>query len=158
MLILNNFPHSLLLLLFLLLTLIHGHTSTSERTLQNKLVGTGIAHDVQQQRISSQIHTVVGSGNGGSNVLGGLSIIDEISQKYHWKIIELLLKYHWKIIHEKPTLILLNSIKPGLFSMASPIKRAEVASPSARIMVDFLSCFACSTTYLARSASCWAVG
>ena len=54
------------------------------------------------------------------------------------------------------TLMRRSSMKPGLFSMASPIRRAEVASPSARMIVDFLSCFACSTTYFARSASCCA--
>ena len=54
------------------------------------------------------------------------------------------------------TLMRRSSMKPGLFSIASPIRRADVASPSARMIVDFLSCFACSTTYLARSASCWA--
>ena len=49
-----------------------------------------------------------------------------------------------------------SSMNPGLFFMASPISFADRASPSAWIMVDFLSCFACSTTYFARSASCWA--
>lgn len=43
------------------------------------------------------------------------------------------------------TSILRSVMKAGLFLMASPISCALVASPSARMMADFLSCSAFST-------------
>ena len=53
--------------------------------------------------------------------------------------------------------ILRRAKKPGLFMMALPIISAAFASPSARTIVDCLSCFAFSTSNEARCASCWAV-
>ena len=50
-----------------------------------------------------------------------------------------------------------NFINPGFFFTAKPISSADSASPLARVIIVFFSCWAPKTTYLAFSASCWAV-
>jgi len=52
---------------------------------------------------------------------------------------------------------LLSSRKAGEVVRATPNSLADSASPCALMIIDCLSCSACSTKYLARSACCYAI-